>query len=152
MKCKLLEVSHNEFQKKSVEVFMGYMENSIYGLIQMRLYYESILLKIQITWQPLVEVFYIKFQQNLWNSLRDLWESPFMVLHKLSCITCQYAFKSELPDKFRCKPPISKFTEICETVNGICGKVLLWLYIYNKSSYAVLRITGFLDFFCHTVF
>jgi hypothetical protein len=58
-----------------------------------------------------------------------MWESPFMVLRKLDSIIYQYAFKLELSDKFRYKPPVSNFAKVCGTVNGISGKVLLCLYV-----------------------
>jgi hypothetical protein len=45
MKCKLMKVSHMGFQKEIIymEAYMGYMEIFSQGLMQSRLYYNTIL-------------------------------------------------------------------------------------------------------------
>jgi hypothetical protein len=45
---------------------------------------------LQISRQPLVEVFHTEFQQNLWNFSRDM-RSSCMSLYKLIFIMDQYA-------------------------------------------------------------
>jgi hypothetical protein len=52
-----------------MEGFMGYMEKSIYGLMQTVLYYGINMLKTGIGQQLLVKVSRIEFQESWWNIL-----------------------------------------------------------------------------------
>jgi hypothetical protein len=50
MKCKVVSLPYG-ISTISTKGFMGYMENFIYGLIKIRLFYGSIWLKIRISCQ-----------------------------------------------------------------------------------------------------
>jgi hypothetical protein len=54
---------------KAVEGFTGYMENSIYGLRQPRIYYWSVRLKNCIYPMIFMNAFHIKFKDRLWDGL-----------------------------------------------------------------------------------
>jgi hypothetical protein len=59
-----------------VEGFIGHMENFIYGIMQIRLCYESVWLKIRMAQQILVEVSYFEFLMRSVIQLMGYMEKP----------------------------------------------------------------------------
>jgi hypothetical protein len=59
-----------------VEWFMGHMENLIYGIVQIRLCYESVWLKIRMAQQILVEVSCFEFLMRSVEQLMGYMEKP----------------------------------------------------------------------------
>lgn len=52
---------------------------------------------------------------------------PLPALRKLGFSMAGYDSNSELPNSFSCKPPMSNFSTICETVYGVHKKVQVQL-------------------------
>lgn len=76
---------------------MGHMENSIYGLMQTRLYYGSIFWKSEISdnfmWKSS-----ILNVNKICETIMGHTGSPFMALHNPGYVLYQYTWKSELPN------------------------------------------------------
>jgi hypothetical protein len=99
---------------------MEYMNNSIYGLTQKRLYYESIWLKIGSVWQIMMEVSCIEFQQYMWNGLWAVWKSLCIALHKQSFTVNQYSWKLNCVIFWWKSPALKPFMEYTErTIYGL---------------------------------
>lgn len=118
---------------KYVEWFMAYMENSMYGLTQIRFYYGSIRLKMRIVQYILKEVCHTEFQQNPWLCLWHSWNSWKGPLGKLGFIMYQYGLKFKLPNS------------IYEMAYGIPGKVHLCKldFIMDQYGWTQLNWTTF---------
>jgi hypothetical protein len=69
----------------SVEKFMGYMEKSIYGLMQTRFYYELIWLQIGFAQQLSVESPTSNFDK-IWKDLQNIGKSLLTVISKLASL------------------------------------------------------------------
>jgi hypothetical protein len=59
-----------------------------------------------------------------------MWQASFLVVFELGFVIYQYGFKSELLDKFRCKPPYETVTLLMDYVGRS-----RYDFMYNKSSF-----------------
>lgn len=75
-------------------------------------------------WKPAIS----HFDQST-ESLWDAWRSPFSAVYELGFIMNPCVWTSEYPINCTCKPRISEFSNIGETVYKRYGRVHLLLYV-----------------------
>jgi hypothetical protein len=74
------------------------VENFTCDLLQSRLSYESIWLKVDIAKQLSAQISHTEFQQYLYKRLWAIWKLPLMILRKVGFIVDQHGWKLVLPN------------------------------------------------------
>lgn len=119
-----LKSSILDFQPKSLKQLKGYIEKSIYGLMQTRLYCWSVWLWIGIPLWLLLKVFCICFLQTWWNWSWDIWKGTFVTLREPGFITVHCGWNSELLLVEVLHIMLHEYLQ-----NGLYGNVCLWPYV-----------------------